>query len=322
VASGFPYERGLQDVGNSIYAYLQPDGGWGWSNAGLITDAGHALLVDTLFDVPLTWQMLEDMKRQVPAAAHIGTLVNSHANGDHTFGNQLLDGAEIIASEQTARDMETVPLLETMRSQKARIDELGIAGRMFAQTLGPFDLDSVTMVYPTRTFRESLTLYVGAKRVELIEVGPAHTKSDILVHVPEDRVVFTADILFIDGHPIMWDGPLENWIAALDRILAMDVEVIVPGHGPITDKRGVAALREYFVYVDREARTLHDAGVPPYEAARRIDMSAYDHWIDGERIAVNVANIYRHLDGETTPPDRLESFTEMAKLRFGEQVGT
>jgi glyoxylase-like metal-dependent hydrolase (beta-lactamase superfamily II) len=317
----FAYTKGLQDVGDSIYAYLQPDGGWGWSNAGLITDGDEALLVDTLFDVPLTQAMLGEMKRKVPAAAQIGTLVNSHANGDHTFGNQLLGGAEIIASERTAHDMESIPLLETMRSQKARIEELGIAGRMFAQTLGPFDLDSVTMLYPTRTFTDALTLHVGAKRIELIEVGPAHTKSDIFVYVPDDRVVFTADILFIDGHPVMWEGPLENWVAALDRLLAMDVDVIVPGHGPITDKAGVRRLREYFVYVDRETRALHEAGVSAREAARRIDMSGYDGWIDGERIAVNVATIYRHLDGDTTPPDRLANFTEMAELRFGVESG-
>ena len=313
----FRFTKGLQDVGNSVYAYLQPDGGWGWSNAGLITDDGEALLVDTLFDVGLTRAMLDEMRRKVPAAERIGTLVNSHANGDHTFGNQLLAGAEIVASKQTAQEMRDTPLLETVRTHKANLDQLGLAGRMFRVTLGPFDFDEVTMVYPTRTFSDTLTLYVGTRQVELIEVGPAHTKGDILVHLPADGVVFAADILFIGGHPIMWEGPLENWVSALDRILALDVEVIVPGHGPITDKAGVRELREYFVYVDREARALHTAGVPPYDAARRIDMSPYASWLDGERIAVNVATIYRHLDGDLRAPDRLENFTEMAKLRFG-----
>ena len=314
-----PYTKGLREVGDSIYAYLQPDGGWGWSNAGLIADGESALLVDTLFDVRLTREMLEEMMRRVPAAAKIATLVNSHSNGDHTFGNSLLGGAEIIASQRCAEEMRTVPLLETMRDHKARIAELGIAGKMFAVTLAPFDFDEVVMVYPTRTFSDTLTLRVGSKRVELIEVGPAHTKGDILVHVPEDRVVFAADILFIGGHPVMWEGPVANWVAALERILAMDVDAIVPGHGPLTDKAGVRALRDYLLYVEREARALHDAGVPPYEAARRIDLGDYGDWIDGERIAVNVATIYRNLDGTSAPPDRLANFTEMAKLRFGEQ---
>jgi cyclase len=269
------------------------------------------------FDLRLTQAMLDEMRRKVPAAAQIGTLINSHANGDHTFGNSLLASAEIIASERTAREMQDIPLLETMRRQKADAGRLGLAGRMFAEILAPFDFGPVTMVYPTRTFSDTLTLALGAKRVELIEVGPAHTKGDILVHIPDDRVVFTADILFIDSHPIMWEGPLENWVAALDRILSMDVDVIVPGHGPITDKRGVRELRGYFAYIDKETRTLHAAGVPASDAARRIDMEPYADWLDGERIAVNVASIYRHLDGETTVPDRLANFTEMAKLRFG-----
>ena len=61
------------------------------------------------------------------------------------------------------------------------------------------------------------------------------------MYVPADKTLFTGDILFIDGHPIMWAGPVENWIAACETILAMDVETIVPGHGPVTDKKGVAA---------------------------------------------------------------------------------
>ena len=70
-------------------------------------------------------------------------------------------------------------------------------------------------------------MYVGNKMAHLIEVGPAHTRGDTLVHIPGDRVVFTGDILFIGGHPIMWAGPTGNWLPAIDRILAMDVETIV-----------------------------------------------------------------------------------------------
>lgn len=313
-----PYTKGLQEVGSGIYAYLQPDGGWGWSNAGLLSDGDNAMLIDTLFDLRLTRAMLDEMRRRVPAAAQIGTLINSHANGDHTFGNSLLAGAEIVASERTAREMEEIPLLETMRRQKSDAGRLGIAGRMFAEILAPFDFEPVTMVYPTRTFSDTLALSLGSKQVELIEVGPAHTKGDILVHIPSDRVLFAADILFIDSHPIMWEGPLENWVGALNRILAMDLEVIVPGHGPITDKHGVRELRDYFAYIDGETRALHDAGIPVHEAARLIDLVRYSDWLDAERIAVNVACIYRHLDGNTAVPDRLASFTEMARLRYDE----
>ncbi|WP_163592847.1 MBL fold metallo-hydrolase, partial [Klebsiella pneumoniae] len=79
------------------FAYLQPDGSWGWSNAGLIADRGQTLLVDTLYDLKLTREMLDTMRASVPAANSIGTLVNTHSNADHTFGNQLVEGAQIIA---------------------------------------------------------------------------------------------------------------------------------------------------------------------------------------------------------------------------------
>src|ERR1700739_4472207 len=97
------FKKGLQDLGNGCYAYLQPDGSWGWSNAGLVVDGGESLLIDTLFDLPLTRAMLDSMRRAEPTAtARIGALVNTHSNGDHVFGDELVTGAEIIASKACA----------------------------------------------------------------------------------------------------------------------------------------------------------------------------------------------------------------------------
>ena len=76
------YTKGLHDLGNQVYAYLLPDGSWGWSNAGLIVGGDRSLLVDTLFDLRLTQDMLDTMRAAIPAAASIKTLVNTHANGD------------------------------------------------------------------------------------------------------------------------------------------------------------------------------------------------------------------------------------------------
>src|SRR5215204_5058206 len=122
-----PYERGAHEVGDGLWAYLQPDGGWGWSNAGLVTDGEASLLVDTLFDLQLTQQMLDDLRAVSPAAASIGTVVNTHANGDHCYGNQLVTGADIVASSASAREMDEVPpavLAGLMRST----GDLGEAG--------------------------------------------------------------------------------------------------------------------------------------------------------------------------------------------------
>src|SRR5450432_2117597 len=89
-AAGAPrwtYEKGLHDLGGGAFAWLQPDGGWGWSNAGFVRDGEASLLVDTLFDARLTGAMLAAIDDAAGIAAEdIDILINTHANGDHTFG--------------------------------------------------------------------------------------------------------------------------------------------------------------------------------------------------------------------------------------------
>jgi glyoxylase-like metal-dependent hydrolase (beta-lactamase superfamily II) len=302
----FRFEKGLQQIGRGVYGYLQPDGSWGWSNAGLVVDGDRSLLVDTLFDLRLTREMLDAMKRAEPrAAARIGTLVNTHANGDHCYGNALVVGAEIVASRQAAEEMKHLPAAVLGGMVKSLGSEDSPLGRFVTRAFGPFAFDEIgPTALPTRTFDRALTLRVGDRSVELLEVGPAHTRGDVIVHVPDAGAVFTGDILFVEGTPIVWEGPVANWIAACDRILALNAEVIVPGHGPITDRRGVLAVRAYLEFVTREARTRFDAGMDAATAARDIALGEFADWGDAERIVVNVDTLYRefgarHAHGDT-----------------------
>lgn len=312
------YDKGLVDLGDGIYAYLQPDGGWGWSNAGLIRDGDAALLVDTLFDEALTADMLAAMRDATGLRTEaIGTVVNTHANGDHTHGNGLLPDAEIVASEASAREMEAfAPTMLAQLKAAGAAGQLGIAGDYFAEIFAPFDFAGVAGRAPTRTFHGRLDLKVGDKGVRLIEVGPAHTAGDVLVHVPTDRTVFTGDILFIDGTPIMWDGPVGNWLAACDAILAMDVDHIVPGHGPLTDRSGVRAVRDYLDYVAHEARKRYDAGLSAADAAFDIGLGRFDGWRDAERLAVNVDSLYREFSGDHGERNTLALFELMGRLYY------
>lgn len=312
-----PYEKGLVDLGAGLYAYLQPDGGWGWSNAGLIRDGEAALLVDTLFDEPLTAEMLAKMQDATGLGPDdIGHVVNTHANGDHTHGNALLTKAEIVASEASAKEMaEFSPQILAQLKAAGATGAMGDAGSFFAEVFAPFDFANARGKAPTKTFCGCMKMKVGDKDVELIEVGPAHTHGDVLVHVPKDRTVFTGDILFIEGTPIMWAGPVDNWIAACDRILAMDVDAIVPGHGPLCTKHQVSRVNDYLRYIDAEARKRFDAGMSAEEAARDIALGDFDAWGDAERIAVNVDTLYRGYRGDTSPANAVALFGLMAQLR-------
>jgi glyoxylase-like metal-dependent hydrolase (beta-lactamase superfamily II) len=303
------YTKGWHAVGDGLYAYLQPDGSWGWSNAGLIVGDGASLLVDTLFDLQLTAAMLESR----PATeAPVTTVVNTHANGDHCYGNQLVQGAEIVASQAAAEEMGEVPaaLLQGLNEAPGEVGEL------FRSFFGAFDFTGIEPTPPTRTFSGRLDLDVAGKPVELVEVGPAHTRGDVLVFSPTDRAVFTGDILFIGGTPIVWAGPIANWIAACDLILGSDVEVVVPGHGPVTDKAGVADVRDYLAFVDAGARARHDAGLDAWEAARDLaaQLGEFRSWGEMGRLAVNVETVYRCIDPAHQSPNIVEQFKRMAAL--------
>ena len=214
------YERGLHELGDGLHAYLQPDGGWGWSNAGLITAGGASLLVDTLFDLELTRAMLDAMA-PVTERSPIEQAFNTHGNGDHWFGNSLLpDGIPIVASARTIEDMKAAPAaaVNVLFNQL----DLGPEFDAFAErSMRKFDFTSVVERLPTESFEGRHDVTVGDRKVRLIQLGPAHTQGDSIAHVPDAGVVFTGDILFIDGTPIMWAGPVSNWLGACDAIIEL-----------------------------------------------------------------------------------------------------
>jgi glyoxylase-like metal-dependent hydrolase (beta-lactamase superfamily II) len=309
-----PYRRGLHELGDGCFGYLQPDGGWGWSNAGLVVGDGASLLVDTLFDLRLTAEMLESMA-DATLTAPIVTLANTHANGDHCYGNQLVDGAEIVASVATAHEMTEVPPAMMAALNAAP----GEVGDLFRSFFGAFEFDGIEVTLPTRTFERRLDVEVGGRLVELIEVGPAHTAGDTIVYVADAKTMYTGDILFIGGTPIVWAGPLSNWVDACDLMLGMDIDTVVPGHGPLTDKAGIAGVRDYLAFIDVEATARHAAGIDAWEAARDIAREVgarpdFSGWGDFGRIAVNVETVYRTRDPHHRTPDVVEQFRRMARL--------
>jgi cyclase len=304
----------LRELGDGCFAYLQGDGGWGWSNAGLVVGDGASLLIDTLFDLQLTAELLRQLG-PITSPAPIRTVVNTHANGDHCYGNQLVGDAEIVASTATAREMGDVPpaMLASLN------DAPGEIGDLFRHFFGEFEFHGIDLRLPDRTFDGRLELDVGGRTVELIEVGPAHTAGDTIAHVPDAGTVYTGDILFIGGTPIVWAGPLSNWIAACDLMLGLDVDTVVPGHGPVTGKHGIIDVRDYLAFVEREATARHAAGLDAFDAAREIGRlvgAREDFGRLGElgRIAVNVEAVYRSLDPTHQSPDVVELFRRMSQL--------
>jgi glyoxylase-like metal-dependent hydrolase (beta-lactamase superfamily II) len=310
------YERGLVQVGPTTYAFLQPDGSWGWSNAGVIVGDEEAVLVDTFFDLPNTRELLEAIASAVDRP--ISTLVNTHHNGDHTFGNQLVEGATVVG-HRNCRDqlLHGAPpaLLAGLAGSTEETGAVGYLKRAFA----PFDFNGIDLTPPTVTFEDKLSLHLGDAEIRLEYFGPCHTLGDIAVWVPGDRVLFAGDLGFIGSTPLVWEGSVLNWIATVERLLDLDPHVIVPGHGPLTDADGLRSMDGYLRLVVTEGSKLKDAGLTPLAAAREIDLGPYASWKDSERLVLNLMRLWLELDGRpaTETIDTMEAFGAMADLERG-----
>jgi len=275
------FERGFRRVGEDTWAWLQPNGGLGESNSGLVASGEHVLLIDTLWDLDLTRRMLDEAGALVDTPPEI--VVNTHSDGDHVWGNQLLAGARILSSAAAMRLM-TLDTPQDMRRLQRGGGVLAAIGSLPIPLIGTLDIGGLP---------------------QLIEVGPAHTGGDAVVWVPDVSVCFAADILFIDGTPIAWAGPVANWLAALDRISSLGATTYVPGHGPVCGQAEVDLLRDYFEWVQREGVSQLEGGVPATKAARRMLLSdefeslPWAEWGEPERLVITLSTeAFRREGGE------------------------
>lgn len=318
-----PFTRGLHQLTEHCWAWLWPDGGWCKSNSGLVAADGQALLVDTLSDLPHTKELLSAVSAALPGT-RIRTAVNTHADGDHCWGNQLLGDAEIITSAGTAHEFAHGLAPEFFRQLLDTADPDEPGGRYVLEHFSAFDLSGVVVPRADRTYRERLPLSVGGVDVELIEVGPAHTRGDTVAWVPSERVLYSGDILFIGGHPVMWEGPIDNWIAACQHLEQLRPELVVPGHGPVTDVAGVADFRAYLEHVRAEATRSYTRGIPAVEAAISLPLGPWSHWSHPERLVFTISAVYRRLDeqlggtlGTQTPRTPAEMFRLCGEIAYG-----
>ncbi len=330
------FSGGLIELADRAWAWLQPNGGLGESNAGLIAGAGESLLIDTLWDARLTRSMLDAMDPiTVGAGAPISRLLNTHGDGDHWYGNGLLDAdVEIVASEAAIAQMTQEP--PAMLTRLAPVGTIaGLAGRLplmpgrssmrglarFGDALSCYEFGGLHPRIPGRSFAGSLELEVGGRRVEVTEVGPAHTGGDAIVWLADARIAFVGDIVFNGVTPIIWAGPVDNWLAAIDRIEALEPDIVVGGHGPPCGVAELRVLRDYWTWLREEVARAGEEK-PGDLAERLLDSPGFRDapwgaWGYPERNLVNAARIAATLDGTAGPlgtPERIKLIAAMGAL--------
>jgi cyclase len=247
-------------------------------------------------------------------------VVNTHEDGDHVWGNQLFEGAEIIA-HRTVKELmphiadpkETQQLLKGANHFLSRMLLKAVHPGALAiarQLQQDFDFDGIKLVLPTTVFEERHVLDLDGTQVHLIYVGPCHQVGDTIVHVPKERVVFAGDVILRQCTPMGWNGSYEKWLKVLDLIISLDPEVIVPGHGPVCGIEGAMEMKAYLEYVREESKRCFGQGLSAVEASKKIDFGPYGGWRGPARLYMNVERAYREFRNEAAdaPWDHAKTF--------------
>ena len=288
------------EVAPRTFAFVQPDGTWFINNAGFVVGDDHVLLVDTCATERRTRALLDAVASVTNAPVRV--VVNTHHHGDHTHGNYLCTDATIVGHRRCRDEVERM-------------------GIMTLDTVwGEVDWGGLVLRSPDLVFDDGVDLMVGGTEVQVRAFGtPAHTTNDVVVWLPERRVLYAGDLVFHQGTPFVVMGSIQGSLAALDWLRAFEPEVIVPGHGPVCGVDALAGIEDYLRFVADLAADGVAEGVAPLELARRTDLGAFAALTDTERLVANLHRAYAEQAG--TPPgepiDYLTAFADMLELNGG-----
>lgn len=254
MAASAAQAQGLTKIAENVYSYVgvkndAPSHSYA-ANAGIVIGSDGVLVIDTLASAKEGKRLLKDIRAVTKKP--IKYVVTTHGHFDHALGACVFTdlGATLVGHELD-------------REYLAKRGE-GLLKKPQMVGLTPADLVGTRIKLPTLTFTERMTIRLGTKAnetVELIHLTPSHTAGSTLVYLPQQKVVFAGDVLFTDFHPFMGEGDIPGWVKTLDFIQDMDTTAIIPGHGPLSTKKDVADMRDYIQLFDAKAKELAAAGV-------------------------------------------------------------
>lgn len=265
----------VEEVADHVFAYVQHDGSWWINNTGFIVGDEGVVAIDTCATERRTRQFLEHVAAITSEPMRV--VVNTHHHGDHTHGNYLTHPAAIIGHDRCREEM----LAAGMHTDAYE----GIFGDP------PPDWGDLELAPPMLTFSDHMHVHTGDMAVELNYIGgPAHTTNDVVAWLPEQRTLFTGDLVFNGGTPFVMMGSVSGALTAIERLRTFDAATIVPGHGPVCDMAVLDKLVAYYRFVQGVAADAHSSDVTPLEAAMETDLGEFAELTDAERI---VGNLHR-----------------------------
>ncbi len=229
----------MEKIKENIYAGLQFRG----CNSGLIVTSEGIVMIDTPMVPSEAKKWLEDISKM----GDLKYVINNEPHNDHVAGNCWLDGA-LVASEGTREAIK--------HNQQAVLE-----GQMSWMAPDALPLPPEWHYrLPDITFKDEMTLYLGKHTVNIISV-PGHTASETAVYVPEEKVVFVSDNVMAAGMPIFINAVPDAWLVSLKKLQTLDVEIVIPGHGPVCDKGAFQVVYDNVKYVTEKMREAMASGM-------------------------------------------------------------
>lgn len=291
------------EIDHNIFAAISPYRGISWANAGFI-NRGKGLVYDTFFDL-FHAQELKETYTQVSNQELPQYVVNSHYNSDHTWGNKVFKDSCIIMHENAREERltENIQWYDALIKRGKDSAESSTGERFFAKEFEGFDLTGVEWITPDIEISSNTTIHLDTTAVQLINVAPSHSNSDVLLWLEKEKILFAGDVVF-NGCTAYSEQGIHNWIKVLDYIIHdLKPKIVVPGHGSLCHLDFVQEQKEYLTFVLEQVDKYYIKGITAEEITKQIDIKKYLHWIQPERIYMSILAVVKGKEeGQFIPP--------------------
>ena len=263
------------------------------ANSPIILTDTEALVVDSEITPAAARALIADLKAITDKPVRY--VVDSHYHYDHAFGNQVFGPeVQIIGHDNTRKrllgnTMEQYTYLSSVEPVPARVEALrkriadekdaqqkALLERQVANSLAYLEqVKEIKVTPPGVTLDRKMTLFRGGREIQILYFGRGHTDTDVVVYLPKEKIVCTGDLME-SVISYLGDAYLDEWPATLDRLMTLDFDTVMPGHGVVfKGKAHIEAFQRYLRDVLKQATELKKSGVPADLAAQRIDMRAF-----------------------------------------------
>lgn len=278
---GLVGKSGVIEIGDKVFGIVHENGS---TNSGFLVGDEGVIVIEALE----TRRLAEMVKSEVRKVTEkpIRSVICTHFHGDHSLGNQHYMPAHVIGHSQCREEM---------------IDRWDYSVDRFASRYDEKDPEqasehrNATCTPPDIIFEnDRLTMFLGDKRIELYYFGKAHTAGDIVVYLPQDKVLYSGDVITEGkGVPYTADGFPANWAKVIAAIEELDIDLIVPGHGRLGDKSMAVIERELLAYIAITVRGQFDSGVSPEEASSAMINNGFDGNLHGDMLEIAIDRLYK-----------------------------